>query len=82
MLDEEDSDNCGGENGMEEDGVASQCLDIEEDHMGEIEEQLTQARDALPSMLDAMEVDDDPPTFCYPSSMQDDEVYFNMQNAE
>ena len=36
MLEEEDSD-C-GDNDMEEDGVASQCLDIEEDHLGEIEE--------------------------------------------
>ena len=38
MLEEEDSD-C-GDNDMEEDGVASQCLDIEEDHLGEIEEEL------------------------------------------
>lgn len=37
MLDEEDS-NYGGDVGDQEDGVASQCLDIEEDHMGEIEE--------------------------------------------
>ena len=97
MLDEEDSD-C-GDNGGEEDEVASQCLDIEEDHMGEIEEQLLHTPQALhhhrqacddddglpPTMmmLDGMAaVDDDPPTFCYPSMMQDDEVYFNLQNAE
>ena len=40
MLEEEEDSDCGDNDGVEEDGVASQCLDIEEDHMGEIEELL------------------------------------------